>query len=150
MSGACDILHHKDSNKIRHLDSARDLQNLRGTAVTAVKQCSMSSSIDIEYGTADIRNSWPSITDGNVQLQKQQQCDETEKEQHSSSSSGGLDIRSVLSTIADPVVFSQCLLAFLEQFVAGALVVLVPAVMGVPTWLVGVIYIAMVSHILCA
>jgi hypothetical protein len=117
-SGGFQVYRHKDSFKILHLDSACDMENLRSAAATAVKQCSMSST-DVEYGTTDTANSWPSITDGNVQLQKQQQSDETNKEQHSSSSSGGLDICSVLSTIADPVVFSNVCWPFWSNSLRG-------------------------------
>jgi hypothetical protein len=59
--------------------------------------------------------------------------------------SSTLDLRSVLSTVGDAVVASQCGLVLLEQAVTGAVVVLLPAVMALPTWLVGVLYIAMVS-----
>jgi hypothetical protein len=51
---------------------------------------------------------------------------------------------SVFSTVRDWVVASQCLLVLLEQAVAGTVLVLLPVVMGTPTWLVGVVYVAMV------
>jgi hypothetical protein len=56
-----------------------------------------------------------------------------------------LDMGSVLSTVCDWVVGSQCLLVFLEQTVTSTVLVVIPVVMTTPTWLVGVVYIAMVS-----
>jgi hypothetical protein len=58
-----------------------------------------------------------------------------------------LDMASVLSTVRDWVVASQCLLVMLEQTVAGTVLVLLPVVMHTPTWLVGVVYVAMVSRV---
>ncbi|WIA16569.1 hypothetical protein OEZ85_013239 [Tetradesmus obliquus] len=55
-----------------------------------------------------------------------------------------LDMGSVLSTVGDRVVASQCLLVAFEQGVTAALMVLLPVVMYVPTWLVGLVYVAMV------
>jgi hypothetical protein len=132
-----DSSQQKGSRNIWHMDSARDMEDVCRTATAAVKQ----GNTDIKTFTLASVNSWPSNAISNNHQQQQDAANKNQQQQDSSS----LDIRSVLSTVADPVVFSQRLLAFLEQLVAGLLVVLLPAVMRVPTWLIGVVYIAMVS-----
>lgn len=56
-----------------------------------------------------------------------------------------LDIAAVVDTVRDHVVFSQCMLVFLEQTVTSTVLVVIPVVMSVPTWVVGTVYIALVS-----
>jgi hypothetical protein len=128
-------IQQQNSRKYLHMDSASDLESLRIAAAAAAKH----DSADIETGTLSETNAAEHVTTTAASLQQQQQQDQA-IDSHS------LDIRSVLSTVSNPVVFSQCLLALLESLATGLVVVLLPAVMALPTWLVGVIYIAMVSH----
>jgi hypothetical protein len=127
-----DICQQRDIRRALHISSARDLESMRIAAATAVKQ-----------DTANIGTSTDNDNNTAASKQQQQQVpvvpDTPQSNDHNS-----LDIRSVLSTAADTVVFTQCLLVFLEALATGMVVVLVPAVMTVPTWLIGVIFIAMV------
>jgi hypothetical protein len=104
---------------LQHLDSAYDIE----TACCA---------------QAAEKNAKLAVDVMNDNIVKQQPVDD---QQYSRS----LDLRSVLSSVSDAAVACQCLLVLLEQAATGAVVVLLPAVMALPTWLVGVLYVAMVS-----
>eukprot|EP00775_Hariotina_reticulata_P008063 gene8063-8258_t len=56
-----------------------------------------------------------------------------------------LNLTGILSTLRDPVIFSQCFFLLLEQMLRCALTVILPAIMATTAWVVGVIYIANVS-----
>jgi hypothetical protein len=132
---SADICQQRGIRRALHISSACDLESMRISATTAAKQDSADIEIRIDNDTK--------ITASNQQQQQVPVVPDTPR----SNNHNSLDIRSVLSTAADPVVFSQCLLVFLEALATGLVVVLVPAVMDVPTWLVGVIFIAMVSNV---
>jgi hypothetical protein len=115
----------RGDRQLRHMDSALDLE----TGRKASSKGGSELTYDIEGGACRAQ-----------QMQQQQQ----QVELLSSQSDSALDLRSVLSTLSDAAVACQCLLVLLEQAATGTVVVLLPAVMGLPTWLVGVLYIAMV------
>jgi hypothetical protein len=132
-----DIHQQKDNWRYLHIDSARDLESMRIAAAAAAKQDSADSETGSEVESTDNDTKF-AASNRQQQQQQQQQVPATPQ-------SDSLGIRSVLSTVPVPVVFSQCLLVFLEALATGMVVVLVPAAMDVPTWLVGVTLIAMVS-----
>jgi hypothetical protein len=120
---------HKDSSAIRHLDSAFDLECGRHTG-TAAHQ---------------VKGADSDLSDYSTQQQQQQQPEQTLDSDHDHSSK--LDLRSVQRPVSDAVVASQCLLVLLEQAATGAVVVLLPVMMGLATWLVGVLFFAMVRAV---
>jgi hypothetical protein len=58
-----------------------------------------------------------------------------------------LDLAAVLSTMKDPIIFSQCLLLLLEQAVRSSLTIVLPAAMGMRQLVVGMVYLANVSRV---
>eukprot|EP00775_Hariotina_reticulata_P009629 gene9629-9789_t len=52
-----------------------------------------------------------------------------------------LDLAALWLILKDPVIFCQCTFLFLEQVMRSALTVVLPATMGSPTWIVGLVYI---------
>jgi hypothetical protein len=126
-SGVCQ---HRDSSRMHCVDSAFDVEAVHDkAAAAAVRTWDMSAS-SCENGRGQLK---PPMHVRAAQQQQQQR----------------LDMGSVLSTVCDWVVASQCLLVFLEQCVTSTVLVVIPVVMGTPTWLVGVVYVAMVSLVIC-
>jgi hypothetical protein len=125
-SGVC---HHRDTvpagNALRCIDSAYDVEAVHGKASTAAAAAATAKGKD--SGQAQVEHPMRLAA---AQQQQQQQR---------------LDMASVLSTVCDWVVGSHCLLVFLEQALTSTMLVVIPVVMATPTWLVGVVYVAMVS-----
>jgi hypothetical protein len=115
-SMARDQIKSEEARSYHHMSSAYDLEAAEETQAVAAKQ------------DADADHS--SVSEYSNEQRTQQQR---------------LDMGSVLSTVCDWAVGSQCLLVFLEQAVTSTVLVVIPVVMATPTWLVGVVYVAMVS-----
>uniref|UniRef100_A0A383WCM1 Major facilitator superfamily (MFS) profile domain-containing protein n=1 Tax=Tetradesmus obliquus TaxID=3088 RepID=A0A383WCM1_TETOB len=115
-----------NASSLRHMDSALDIEAGHFNATPAAKLKQDDSELNPGKATS--------------QEEQQQQQQGLGRQQSSS-----LDVRAVFATVCDAVVAGQCLLVLLEQAATGAVVVLLPAVAGLPTWLMGVLYIAMVG-----
>lgn len=56
-----------------------------------------------------------------------------------------LDIKVVFATLGDPVILRLCLLLALGQLAKSTITVVLPSAIGLPTWAVGLVYMADVS-----
>ncbi|WIA13682.1 hypothetical protein OEZ85_007242 [Tetradesmus obliquus] len=117
-----------NASSLRHMDSALDIKARHFNATPAAKLKQDDSELNPSKAT-------------NQEEQQQQQQQQGLGGQQSSA----LDVRAVFATVCDAVVAGQCLLVLLEQAATGAVAVLLPAVAGLPKWLMGVLYIAMVG-----
>ncbi|KAF6263549.1 hypothetical protein COO60DRAFT_1698779 [Scenedesmus sp. NREL 46B-D3] len=100
--------------------------------------CSSSSKAEANASCKDPSHDDQQAQQLKITDQQQAHADEEPQQQQR------LDMRSVVATVRDCVVASQCLLVLLEQAVTSSVLVVLPVVMGTPTWLVGVVYTAMV------
>jgi hypothetical protein len=71
---------------------------------------------------------------------------EVQQQQHQQQQLPKLNLAAVVSTMRDPIIFSQCLLLLLEQIVRSSLTIVLPAAMGTRQLVVGMVYLANVSH----
>jgi hypothetical protein len=129
------VMHHRDTLPASHalccVDSAYDVVAVHHKATTAAAVATAAKGKDSHFSLDSCHAQVEHLMHvASAQQQQQQQR---------------LDMACVLATLADWVVSSQCLLVLLEQALTSSLLVVIPAAMGTPTWLVGVVYVAMVS-----
>ncbi|WIA33830.1 hypothetical protein OEZ86_006939 [Tetradesmus obliquus] len=145
-AGRCHAPNHKAAAAAAAAGDA-DTQPVRD--VNASSRRHMDSALDIKAGhfnatpAAKLKQDDSELNSGKATNQEEQR--QQQQQGLGGQQSSALDVRAVFATVCDAVVAGQCLLVLLEQAATGAVVVLLPAVAGLPTWLMGVLYIAMVG-----